>query len=566
MIEYCKNNNIQITAPCYDGLLISKDNFTDDLLNKIELYIYDTLDIKVSLSTKEMNKGLNNKLNEYEEESEEVYDDDFDLDSISEMTMGTKIIEQMIKDKNIFYDEYQDTVYYYNDNEKLYLKYRKENLIAHIYDYGKNYLVDIGVYYKKFDKLAPYIIKAIIKVKNSISSTGGQRAILSQIVARLPRNHKFIQETFNQKPYLLPIRDNKVIDFRTDTIRGRQREDYFTYFVDTTYDKNVNIEEGKKLISQYLIKKDKVLDQDDYDHIECFCMNLGYFATNYNNQKSITLFHGVTDSGKSSLTNKIKPAYGDFLQEVSDNVFKQHVSSAHQSMLFPLEGKRIGFSSEMEKGQKPNEGFMKAISGNDSKVSARKACAPDEVKLNLNFKVLVPTNHIFSSEDPAFLGRLKIFSFVNKFKKNDDFDMDYDFSSLVYKYAHLFIKNGKKIKWSKQVQHSTSLEIDNNNNAKTFFKEFYTITDYDVPVKDRIKREDVYKKYIQYCYDNNEKKFGKNTFYEHINNYDCRITVYKKLHYYNVKLNDDYVDQPKIADIIEEADDDDEYQKLLNDE
>ena len=35
MIEYCNDNNIHVTAPCYDGILISKDNFTYDLLNKI---------------------------------------------------------------------------------------------------------------------------------------------------------------------------------------------------------------------------------------------------------------------------------------------------------------------------------------------------------------------------------------------------------------------------------------------------------------------------------------------------------------------------------------------------
>lgn len=575
MIQYCNENSIKISAPCYDGILISKDNalVLDDLLNKIELYIHDKLDIKVSLSTKEMNKGIIDKLNEYVDDNvvnDDENDNFFDCDSISEMTIGKKILEQMINDKNIFYDEAQDVVYYYYDKEKLYIKYKKENLIAHIYDYGKQYLIDIGVYYKKFDKLSPYIVKAIIKAKNSLSSTGGQRSILSQIIARLPRNSKFIQTYFNRIPYLIPISDNKVIDFRTDTIRDRLREDYFTYFNNTTYDKNVDIEKGKETIAQYLIKKGKVLDEDDNNHLECFCMMLGYLATNYNNLKSIFLFHGKTDSGKSSLSNKIKQAYGDFLYEVSDNVFKEHTSSAHQSMLFNLQDKRVGYSSEMEKDQKPNEKFMKFVSGDDSTISARKACAPDEVKLFLNFKILIPTNHIFSSTDPGFLGRLKIFSFVNTFVKNDDYTLDYDFSSLIYKYAHLFIKNGKKIKWSKQVNHSTSLEIDNTNNAKNFFKEYYVITDDDVPVKDRLKREDVYKRYIQYCYDNNEKKFGKNTFYEHVNNYNPKIRLYKKLHYFNVKLNDDYIDKPKIAtvDIIEEdiIDDDDEYQKLLNDE
>lgn len=148
MIQYCNENSIKVSAPCYDGILISKDNVLDDILNKIELYIYDKLDIKVSLSTKEMNKGIIDKLNEYVDDdvvNDDENDNFFDCDSISEMTIGKKILEQMINDKNIFYDEAQDVVYYYYDKEKLYIKYKKENLIAHIYDYGKQYLIDIDV-------------------------------------------------------------------------------------------------------------------------------------------------------------------------------------------------------------------------------------------------------------------------------------------------------------------------------------------------------------------------------------------------------------------------------------
>jgi len=66
MIDYCNENSIKVSAPCYDGILVSKDGIDDidDTLNKIELYIYDMLDIKVSLSEKIMNKGIVDKLNE----------------------------------------------------------------------------------------------------------------------------------------------------------------------------------------------------------------------------------------------------------------------------------------------------------------------------------------------------------------------------------------------------------------------------------------------------------------------------------------------------------------------
>jgi hypothetical protein len=67
MIDYCKENKIEVSAPCYDGLLISKDHVdnVNELLNKIELYIYDKLDIKVSLSEKIMKKSIVEKLNEF---------------------------------------------------------------------------------------------------------------------------------------------------------------------------------------------------------------------------------------------------------------------------------------------------------------------------------------------------------------------------------------------------------------------------------------------------------------------------------------------------------------------
>jgi hypothetical protein len=66
MIDYCKENNIRVTAPCYDGILVYKEDVdnVNELLNKIEFYIHDKLDIKVSLSEKIMNKSIVEILND----------------------------------------------------------------------------------------------------------------------------------------------------------------------------------------------------------------------------------------------------------------------------------------------------------------------------------------------------------------------------------------------------------------------------------------------------------------------------------------------------------------------
>jgi hypothetical protein len=80
MIDYCNENSIKVSAPCYDGILVSKDDIDDidDTLNKIELYIYDMLDIKVSLSEKIMNKGIVDKLNEINDTADDNENVEFD--------------------------------------------------------------------------------------------------------------------------------------------------------------------------------------------------------------------------------------------------------------------------------------------------------------------------------------------------------------------------------------------------------------------------------------------------------------------------------------------------------
>lgn len=62
MIKYCKKTDIHVSAPCYDGLLINIKCDIPMLLTNLQNYIFENLDIKITLSEKKMDQGICDEL------------------------------------------------------------------------------------------------------------------------------------------------------------------------------------------------------------------------------------------------------------------------------------------------------------------------------------------------------------------------------------------------------------------------------------------------------------------------------------------------------------------------
>jgi phage/plasmid-associated DNA primase len=340
----------------------------------------------------------------------------------------------------------------------------------------------------------------IKKLKNKVLTTKDQRGIFTQMEIRLPKNNQFIKEKFNKTPHLFPIRNNKIIDFKTDTVRNRSKKDYFTFYVDIEYDKDVNEKLVIDWVTEYLIPKGKVLDEDDYNHIDCFLDFQGYLCTGENNLKAVAIYKGKKDSGKSTLTKKINKTFGGddkFISTVHKKVFcESKSSSVHESELFKLKFSRVGFFSELKEDDKPNEDFIKRVSGNDKFIPARKCGSAEQESLILDFKIVIPTNHIWDSSDPALQSRMKFFEFPNFFDKDapnveeiEEYINNLDVASVIFKRAHKFYLNKKTIKWSKQVNYFSTHEITQLDPIKQFLNDFFILTDDD---KDRIAMSDIF--------------------------------------------------------------------------
>lgn len=133
MIKYCQIHDIHITSPCYDGLLISYKDDVNQLLTNLQNYIFETLDIKINLSQKIMDKDIRGLLNEKKNNNNIIDDDEkfydyikFEFEKTHFKCISSGTYYEINKNKNIYIrsktdliNSYEHMVYYEIDKKRL---------------------------------------------------------------------------------------------------------------------------------------------------------------------------------------------------------------------------------------------------------------------------------------------------------------------------------------------------------------------------------------------------------------------------------------------------------------
>jgi phage/plasmid-associated DNA primase len=555
MKSFCDNENIKIGALCFDGLLV-KNKIE---IEKLENYIKSELGIKIKVMEKVMEDGINDEImdsyktkmnqeilkefqekenikilkqKEKEEKKREKYEEKREklgIDFIvSDMEIGKYIMKQIIDTKDFYYDNETNEFYFYNKDTTVFDLIKKESLMKYIHPYAVQYCQEKGI----FDVATARLV--------ALSNTKDQKNVLSQMLLYLPMNHDFICRNFNKKRGVYPIKDNKIIDFKHNIIRDRTREDYFT--MSSNYTCNLDITDNevqncRNWIMEYIIKKERwnSLSDDDNNHIDNFLESLGYVLTGENNLKSMFIWYGPPNTGKSAVKNKcVDEIFQPFCRTLPNQFVCDRTNgleSVHQSHLFPLKYARVGICDELRKNEKPNETDLKKLTGGDREFTVRKAGAPDGTKLHLNLVPIIPTNHDLLSMDVAFNNRKRIVEFVNIWKINDKYiPYSGDFFSVVVKYAHKYYNNNQSIKWSEQMMYSTSKVIGFNDMVKSFFNENFELCE-----TSKIKKDELFSQYQKYCTDNRRTPEGRNSFYDSFKKLNSNIEPHRKLWFKGIK-------------------------------
>jgi P4 family phage/plasmid primase-like protien len=258
-------------------------------------------------------------------------------------------------------------------------------------------------------------IKKIQKIKRSVGSAKKMIDVMTETRIRFLNknnpNGDFVSK-LDTNNYLVGF-ENGIFDLKNNEFRDGKPDDMITMSVGYDYiGKHTNkYTELLKFINDVLpVKEDKEYFLTYLSH--------GLFG---NTLELFTIITGSGRNGKSKFIELLKVTFGDYYGSVKSQMFTRPRPDANQPdpELLNLKHKKIVISSEPEKHQKLNSGFIKWITGRDS--TQIRGCHQNKmIDFQPKFITLFFCNDIPDTDeiDTAFSKRLRCINFPTEFCDN----------------------------------------------------------------------------------------------------------------------------------------------------
>lgn len=201
---------------------------------------------------------------------------------------------------------------------------------------------------------------------------------------------------------------NGTLDLRTFQLRGAERSDLITRMCPTEYVPGAWSETWEKFVAECCGS-----DVEKLEWLQRYC---GYLLTGSTAEDLILVVHGPTRTGKSTFVSTLAAALGDvaaggYATVVSADALSQGSHTNEEQVLDKVFGSRLVTMSEASRGSRLADTFLKRLAGGDL-VHAR-ALYQKPYSYRPTCKVVVSTNYVPHSMDPAIHRRLRLFPFVN---------------------------------------------------------------------------------------------------------------------------------------------------------
>jgi phage/plasmid-associated DNA primase len=539
--EVLQKEGVKYGTLCFDGLMVYREDVKDIklLISKIEEYLFEKMQYKISISEKEMDEAV--------DLSGLFIKADIDM---TEEGLAKYILETLKED--IKYSKKKKVLYKYNENTALWEEYDM--------DCFKTIISSILIPHIKKDPDEEKIDKNIEIIKGNSK----QNNIIQQMTPyiKMMNDDILIDDFFDAGNGLFPIADNMVMDFKTLTVRARVKTDYFTRTTNRKYLKDYNVEFVKKYYHDVLVKiknddDDEKVDESSFcldcidaknkicpskEYVDCLCSTFACIMTgemNRSMKKFINLIGESGNNGKSLFLELHQKMLESFAGSVQNRVIvEQKNKSGHDAELFGLVDKWMMCLSETSKNASYDEVRLKQITGYDA-VPLRDAGGNSKSMIEVKFRAVpvAATNQMCQFKTTAFMNRLMCFPFVNVFTQDSSFadkiiEMTDHFFSHLCLYANQYYNNNKTFNICNEVISKTN-EIKKENEPILLWVENQEMFEYkngvvlridekEIPEKDRpnyrIPKDIIYNSYRVYCESNNKQPEGSTTFHKDFQN------------------------------------------------
>lgn len=220
-------------------------------------------------------------------------------------------------------------------------------------------------------------------------------------------------DTMDTSPWLLNC-PNGTLDLRTGELRPHNSLDFITRICPTPFDPEARDAVWERVLFQAM--------GNDQDKIRLFMRFVGYTLTGDTRAKRFMIAHGVTNTGKSTVTEPVFRMLGDvdaggYATVWEASVVQYGSQTNHAEKLAKSRAARMVLVGELDEGARLKDGFVKNYTGGDT-VDGR-ALYKSSFSFRPQGKLWFATNYVPGSTDPAVHARMLILPFTHAPAKKD---------------------------------------------------------------------------------------------------------------------------------------------------
>jgi len=344
--------------------------------------------------------------------------------------------------------------------------------------------------YEKCNRTVKKISEICIKLKKTTDKNNILKEIMDNII-----NPTF-GDDMNKEKYVLPIKNNKMLNMKTLETYDRTIKNKFNYECDAEY---IELSaEQEKDINQYFLD----LFCQKQDMVDCVMDILKSIFTG-ETLRYIYFFTGSGSNGKSLLFKILRNIFKKSMDTIDPSVIIDKKMNNQISTQFEkLDKCRLGYITELKESEKLHETNIKKISGGDE-IDLR-GLFKTNITINPTTNLCVLTNELphFDKED-AIVNRIIVVPFLNTF----EIDLSFETTMLQKKdfiFSYIMKKGVIKDKFNLTEDMIASKEeyVDANEKVdylESYISEFCEIVEYDETDKTRIMRDDFRIGYNTWC-------------------------------------------------------------------
>lgn len=333
------------------------------------------------------------------------------------------------------------------------------------------------------------------------AKTSERSNVFLNSIARAEAMLPISQEELNVDKYKLNC-TNGIVDLKTGKLLPHNKSAFMTKNTGIYYDPQAACPTWIQFLESVFNENDEI-KQDVIDFLQ---KSIGYALTGDTSEQVLFFFWGTGRNGKSTFINTVKTLFGDYAKQTNSNTFTAKINeSGINNDIARLHGSRFVSAVESEDGQRLSEALVKQLTGGEP-VTAR-FLRKEFFEFIPEFKIFFTTNYkpVIKGDDDGIWRRIRLIPFnitipIEKVDRQLPEKLQAELPGIL----HWAVEGC--LKWQKEglgepdaVKEATSAYKEEMDLLSNF------INDCCIVHPDaRIKLNDLYKTYLDYCDENSE--------------------------------------------------------------